>query len=41
MQLKITPYAFDVVRFLTASRIVKAPNKSIDGKYDGGAHMQA
>ena len=39
MQLNITPYAFDVVRFLTASRIVKGPNKSIDVEYHGGAGL--
>ena len=39
MQLKITPHAFDVVRFLTASRIVKGPNKSIDVEYHGGAGL--
>ena len=41
MQLKITPYAFDVVRFSTASRIVNGPNtgKSIDVEYHGVAGL--
>ena len=39
MQLKITPYAFGVVRFLTASRIAKGLNKSIDVEYHGGAGL--
>ena len=39
MQLNITPYPFDVVRFLTASRTVKGPNKSIDVEYHGGAGL--